>query len=202
MKTTKSLFYGLLLVTGFAACSKEYNSNPAGNSNAFGGSNPIAPINGAGTDEIVFKENGAVVRITGAKYFDNGNLRIISGVTQEGTKAVGFSFLISPYPSANGIYYGHGKPNDTLSLVKLVGEAADPSGDPQLSYFSGGVTTPNNLQNIGGYSYTKVTDTTGDRMKGEFTGRLVRRDQNDLDKDFSESIEITSGFYNVSKFVP
>ena len=202
MKTMKSFFYGLLLVTGFAGCSKDYNSNPAGNANAFGGANPVAPITSAGADEIVFKENGTPVRITGAKYFDNGNLRVISGIRQEGAKAVSFSIYIAPYTSERSVYTGSGKPNDTLTLIKLIGEAANPSGEPQLSYFSGGVTTPNNLQNIGGYSYTKVTDTAGNRMKGEFTGRLVRRDQNDFDKDFGEFIEITSGFYNVSKFEP
>ena len=196
MKTTKSLLYGLLLVTGLAACSKEYNSDPATNGNAFGGSNPVAPISGAGTDEVVFKENGQIIRLKAAKYMDAGNGRMISGGTTSGTSATSYQLYFRVYKGA-GIYNGSGKSTDSFYLVKQIGDLANPSAPNIVSFYSGAIN-----KNINGYSYTNLTDTANNKMKGEFTGRLVRRDLLDLDKDFGEFIDITSGFYNASKFVP
>ena len=200
MKTTKSLFYGLLLVTGLVACSKEYNSNPAGNANAFGGSNPVAPITGASSGEIVFKENGATVRLNNVKWMQaTETRRVIYGVVAGGSAGTittySIDFLI--YDTTVSNYGGKGKFSDSLVITKTVSDASNPQLATSKFYTSGGQS-----KDLNGYCYSKVKSTDGDKMEGEFAGRMIRFDITQPDKDFGEFLDITSGFYNAPKFVP
>jgi hypothetical protein len=196
MKTTKSILYGLLLVTGLVACSKEYNSNPASNSGAFGGTNPVAPITGAAANEIVFKENGQTIRLKEAKYLESGNIRTVTGISGSGTEVISYSLSFKQYGGL-GIYNGTGKPADSFYILKQKGDISNPGTQNFISYYSGSLS-----KEIPGYAYAKVTDTAGEKMVGEFTGRIIRRNALNVDEDFGEFLDITSGFFNASKFVP
>ncbi len=204
MKTTKSFFYGLLLVTGLASCSKDYNSSPGANGNAFGGSNPVAPITGAAPGEMVFKENGSIVRLKDVIWLDDGFRRRITGgaLSADGTTQTGYTIEFRYYNNGGynlqQYYSGSGKQADSFYLGKAIINVANPTLESTIQYYSGALSV-----NVPGYCSGKFTDTANNTMKGEFSGRLVRRDFSDLNKDFgNDFIDISSGFFNARMFMP